>query len=383
MDIVKGKVLIIDDSVLVRSYLTKIFDNAPHLEVCDVASNGETGFRKILLLKPDVVILDLEMNNGNGLYVLQQIEEHIPNALRPFVLIYSTRARYGDPIFKKAIHFGFCDFILKVEGSIEDIIPNLKKAFLPKVTAGVEAKKTRGLLHQKTIQNKESAFSSSIITKDEDGLELPPSGLNALQQILEKKKIRPKIIILGASTGGPQVIRQIVKDLGTEVNIPIVVIQHMPETFTKSFAIELSRSSGLPAYELRHNMSLEKNTIYVFPGGMHGRLNVFGNLFVYYSERKEFSAHPFKPSINLAIEYLIGSFHDHAIYVILSGMGKDGGLGAKALHNRGSLVIAQDKQTSAVWGMPGTVIKEKAADVLLSQDDIGQGIKLALKAYDI
>lgn len=365
----KGQVLIIDDSALVRSYLAKMLLNVPDMELCDTASNGKIGFQKILARKPDVVILDLEMDNGDGLYVLQNIQDQLPLQDRPFVLIYSSRAKPGDPLFRKAIEFGFSDFIMKVQGSPEDIIANLRKAFFDKIRAGIQAKKSRKI------------SPVSPVPTDEPKINVP-HGLGALPVILERKKINPKMLIIGASTGGPLSVSKIMKEMHS-VSVPVVVIQHMPEGFTKSFAEELGRASGLPAHELSHNMQLEKGHIYVFPGGMHGKLSAFGNLFVFYADRQDYIAHPFKPSVNLAVESLVKSMNGHVIFAVLSGMGKDGGLAAKYLHEKGSLVLAQDKESSVVWGMPGAVVKENAADILLSQDELGRGIQMILKTYNI
>ncbi|MGL5955890.1 MAG: chemotaxis protein CheB [Brevinema sp.] len=389
-----GKVLIIDDSLLVRNYLSKTISGIPNLEVIDSVSNGELGFQKILEKRPDVVILDLEMQHGDGLFVLQNIEEQISFDERPFVLIYSSRARYDDPIFKKAIDFGFCDFILKVEGNSETMLNNLKTAFVFKIISGIEAKQTRALLRgggalvsnnplPKTInfpsiEKKTSSPFSLYQTNN-----TTPTGLLSLDKVLQKKIIKPKLLILGASTGGPQVVRSILKQIDSAISIPIVIIQHMPEKFTKSFALELETTSALPVHELRHNMALEKGHAYVFPGGTHGRLNAFGNIYVYYTDRNTYDAHPFKPSVNLAIEHLLHSFNGQVVGAILSGMGSDGAIGMKKLHSMGSLIFAQDEQSSIVWGMPGSTVQQNAVDIILSQDDLGIGIVKALTQYGV
>ncbi|MGL4562580.1 MAG: chemotaxis protein CheB [Brevinema sp.] len=375
-----GKILIIDDSILVRTYLSKMITQTSNLELVASSSNGENGFQQILLYKPDIVILDLEMEKGDGLYVLKQIKNHIPLGEYPFVIIHSTRARHGDPLFKEAIEFGFCDFIVKIEGTPETFLTKLSNTFIPKINAGLEAKEIRELLHP-TPSSPNSSFQS---TKNSTLTEITvPCGLSALPDVLDKKHIKPNILIIGASTGGPQAVRAMLTNLNKNLSIPIIVIQHMPETFTYSFAQELSAVSGLPAYELRHNMRLENGKIYIFPGGVHGKISMFGTFFVYYTDKQEYENHPFKPSINLAINYLMSGFHGHAIYTILSGMGKDGVVGAKQLKDQGSLIIAQDEQSSAVWGMPGAVVKENLADIVLPLNELNKGLKLILETYGI
>ena len=385
-----GKVLIIDDSLLVRNYLSKTLESIPELQIVGMIHNGEIGFQQILLKKPDVVILDLEMKDGDGLYVLRKIEEHLSFEDKPFVIIYSSHVRHDNPVFKKAIDFGFCDFILKIEGTAETIIPNIKKIIVPKIISGIAAKKTRASLSN-TLSSRPTSIAAFSPTITPAPISAPvstaqkktPTGLSNLNTILTKKNIKPKLLILGASTGGPQVIRSILKYINTSLTIPVVIIQHMPEKFTKSFALELNSVSQIPVHELRHNISLEKGHAYVFPGGTHGRLNSFGNLYVYYTDRNNYETHPFKPSINLAIEHLLHSFHGHVVGAILSGMGSDGAIGMQSLHTKGSLIFAQDKNSSAVWGMPGSTVNKNAVDLILSQEDLGKGIALTLNHYGV
>lgn len=381
-----GTVLIIDDSILVRNYLSKTISNVPDIEVIDSIHNGRMGFKKILETLPDVIVLDLEMQDGDGLFVFQNIEEQLSFEDRPFVIIYSSRARYDDPIFKKAIDFGFCDFVLKVEGTADTIIPKLTATLIPKILSGINAKKTRNLLkkrNQLPVTTNAPSKNNTTIPTSNSLVSNIPEGLPSLDLILKRKFIKPKLLILGASTGGPQVVKSILQHIHNEISIPVVIIQHMPEKFTQSFAQQLNDSSSLPVYELRHNMSLEAGHAYVFPGGTHGRLNAFGNIYVYYTDRNNYESHPFKPSIDVAIDHLKQSFNGQVIGAILSGMGSDGAQGMKKLHDTGSLIFAQNEESSIVWGMPGSAIKNHAVDLILSQDDIGIGIVKALKYYGL
>ncbi len=121
------------------------------------------------------------------------------------------------------------------------------------------------------------------------------------------------MLILGASTGGPQIIRNILQKLSAGISIPVVIIQHMPEKFTTSFAMELDKHCSIPVHEVRHNMSLDKGHAYVFPGGTHGRISAFGTMYVYYNDRNNYDAHPFKPSVDVAIDHLLSGFHGNVI----------------------------------------------------------------------
>ena len=201
-----GKVLIIDDSLLVRNYLSKTLESIPELQIVGMIHNGEIGFQQILLKKPDVVILDLEMKDGDGLYVLRKIEEHLSFEDKPFVIIYSSHVRHDNPVFKKAIDFGFCDFILKIEGTAETIIPNIKKIIVPKIISGIAAKKTRASLSN-TLSSRPTSIAAFSPTITPAPISAPvstaqkktPTGLSNLNTILTKKNIKPKLLILGRS----------------------------------------------------------------------------------------------------------------------------------------------------------------------------------------
>ncbi|MGL5253465.1 MAG: chemotaxis protein CheB [Brevinema sp.] len=367
----KGKILVIDDSLVVQNYMSKVLANLPDLEQCGFATNGIFGFQKIKSTNPDVVVLDLEMDKGNGLYVIKEIETHIPPKDRPYIIIHSTRSMHGDPMFMEAMKYGFCDFMLKIQGRADTLLANARGAMLLKIRSAVKVRRLR---------TKSSNFSPSPSSPSTTSVENSniPHGLSNLEDIITNIQTKPQLLVIGASTGGPGVICNISKHL-KDIKIPVVVIQHMPETFTRSFALELGKLSGLPSVELTHNMALERGRIHVFPGGAHGRLSSFGNLLVYYSDYQNYIAHPFKPSINLAIESLCCSFTGTTLGVILSGMGKDGALAMKTLRQQGSFIIAQDKLSSAVWGMPGSAVAEDAVDLILSEDDIGLGIRRILE----
>ena len=372
----KGKILVIDDSLVVQNYMGKVLTNLPDLEQCGFATNGTSGFQKIKLTNPDVVVLDLEMENGNGLYVIREIESHIPQKDRPYIIIHSTRSMHGDPMFMEAMKYGFCDFMLKVEGRADTLLANVRAVMLLKIRSAVKVRRLRSSTSNLTVS---SQPSSSPVSVNESRI---PEGLSQIEVLAPHIECKPQILIIGASTGGPGVICNICRHL-SGIKIPVVVIQHMPESFTRSFAIELGKLSGLPSVELAHNMPLERGRIHVLPGGCHGRLNSYGKLFVYYSDYQNYVAHPFKPSINLAVETLCSSFTGAALGVILSGMGKDGALAMKTLRQQGSFIVAQDRHTSAVWGMPGAAVAEDAVDLILSDSDIGVGVRRILESCNL
>ena len=279
-------------------------------------------------------------------------------------------------MFMEAMKYGFCDFMLKVEGRADTLLANARGAMLLKIRSAVKVRRLRSVSSNLTISSHPSSSSPVI---DDSRV---PEGLSQIEILAPNIKAKPQILVIGASTGGPGVICNICRHL-SGIKIPVVVVQHMPESFTRSFAIELGKLSGLPSVELSHNMPLERGRIHVFPGGCHGRINSYGKLFVYYSDYQNYTAHPFKPSINLAVETLCSSFTGTALGVILSGMGKDGALAMKTLRQQGSFIVAQDRHTSAVWGMPGAAVAEGAVDLILSDSDIGVGIRRLLESCSL
>lgn len=355
----KIKVLIIDDSVLIRKYVTQILSEISDIEVIGSAPNGKIGLQKIFLYKPDVVILDIEMPEMNGLEVLRYLKEKVEPKDRPHVIVFSSVVEEGSPTTWEALSLGAKEIILKPDSPIYQNLDEVKKEFTLKI---------EGLYYQTQAALFPTPREESTAIKVRESLE-------SLQIVMKEKPIAPQIVAVGSSTGGPNAIRAILDNLG-ELSVPMVIAQHMPALFTGEFAKNLSVAYHRPVKELAEGEALENGVIYICPGGYHARLSLENNRLVYHRDERNYEEFFFKPSVDIFLESLRVALGHKMLVVILSGMGKDGAIETPKLRQQGAIVIAQDQKTSVVWGMPGNAVKHNGVDVVLPVQDIGRAITM-------
>ncbi|MFN4217255.1 MAG: chemotaxis-specific protein-glutamate methyltransferase CheB [Brevinematales bacterium] len=359
MSVRKIKVLIVDDSVLIRKYVTQILSEIPDIDVVGSAPNGKIGLQKIFLYKPDVVILDIEMPEMNGLEVLRYLKEKVEPKDRPHVIVFSSVVEEGSPTTWEALLLGAKEIILKPDSPIYQNLEEVKKEFILKI---------EGLYYQT------QAIVSPALREESTSVRVRES-LESLQILMKEKPLVPQVVAVGSSTGGPNAIRTILDNLG-ELSVPMVIAQHMPALFTGEFARNLSAAYHRSVRELVEGEVLENGVIYICPGGYHARLFLENNRLVYHRDDKNYEEFFFKPSVDIFLGSIREVLGHKVLVVILSGMGKDGSIEAPKLRQQGAIVIAQDQKTSVVWGMPGNAVKHNGVDVVLPVQDIGKAITM-------
>ncbi|MGI9213612.1 MAG: protein-glutamate methylesterase/protein-glutamine glutaminase [Methylococcaceae bacterium] len=341
----KIKTLIVDDSALMRNLLTQILSSAPDIEVVGTASDPYDARDKIKRLNPDVLTLDIEMPRMNGLTFLSNLMR-----LRPMpVIMLSSLTQEGADITMQALANGAVDFIPK-----------------PELNTGYELEHyARELISKIRI-----ASASRVREYSLSGMELlnPNPNANPSTEIIKttvKANTHPSIVIaVGASTGGTEAIKQVVCNLPSETP-PILISQHLPLAFSASFARHVDRSSQMRAQLAENGMVLESGNIYIAPGGQHLRV-----------KRKERTRHIIeldngkpvnrhKPSVDVMFYSVSEVFGSRCLGILLTGMGADGALGLKIMHDAGASTMVQDEHTSIVWGMPGEAHRLGAADYVL------------------
>ncbi len=363
----KVKVLIIDDSVLVRKYLSQILGELDNIEVLATAPNGKIGLQKIFMLKPDIVILDIEMPEMNGLELLKYLWDNVPAENRPFVIMFSSLVEEGSAETFEALSYGAEDFIKKPEGQVYENIDFLKKEFDIKIKALYETR----IEKQIVIPEKEI-----YIKKEEQPVQPKEAvfyGIENLDKVLAKKPIRPELIAIGSSTGGPVAVRKIFDHLDN-IKVPVVVAQHMPAGFTNEFAKNLSSIYKREVYELAEGNVLKKGVVYICPGGSHSKIIKLDGELIYKSDNNNYEGFFFRPSVDIFFRSIHEAVGRNVVAVILSGMGRDGSIESVILRRSGAIVIAQDKESSVVWGMPGNSVKNGGIDIVIDIKDIGTAI---------
>ncbi len=364
----KIKVLIVDDSVLVRKYVSQILSELDNIEIVGLASNGQIALQKIYLYKPDVVILDIEMPEMTGLELLKHVKEKSDNTGGIFFIMFSSLLEEGSSIIFEALSYGAADFIKKPVGPISGNLEYLKREFDLKI---------KGLYQGKREMKSWHTFEHEVIKKDlkhetpDDVVE----GLEKLEDVFKKKEIKPELIAIGSSTGGPVAVRSILDNL-LELPVPLVIAQHMPAGFTTEFAKNLKSIYHREVAELSDGAILEKGIVYICPGGFHSRINKADGNLIYQSDANNYEGIFFKPSLDIFFHSLMESVGKNMAGIVLSGMGKDGSHESVHLRKMGALMIAQDQESSVIWGMPGNSVKSGGIDIIINIKDIGEAINL-------
>lgn len=344
------RVLVVDDSTLFRKVVRDALVSEPGVEVVGTAANGQIALQKIADLKPDVVTLDVEMPEADGLDVLRELRKL---ASPPTVLMISSLTRDGAEMTTKALRLGAMDFILKPEfESLEENRAQLQSDLLPHIR----------LIAQRTGARRAAPRPTPGPTSA-----APPI---AIRRPLPTGPIRPpQIIALGISTGGPAALSTFMPRIPASLPVPMVIVQHMPPIFTRSLADDLNLSCQIRVREGEAGNRLCPGVAYIAPGGKQMRLSPTPNgpVIELTDDPPEKSCRPSADYLFRSVAQLYGS---RALGVIMTGMGDDGMLGCRALKAEGARVIAQDQATSVVYGMPRAVVEAGLADVVSSLDEI-------------
>lgn len=345
MTVSKIRVLIVDDSALMRKKIAEIINSSPDCEVIGLARDGYEALNVIQSLKPDVVTLDLQLPKMDGLTCLVYIMSEWPTP----VIVLSAFTTEGSKIAVKALEYGAIDFIAKPEGVISPGIHKINKELLNKIR----------------LASKVPVENLKILSAQK---------ANSLKQ--EPRKGTPKIVLLGASTGGPRAVMQILRELPANFPAAIIVIQHMPKYFIPSFVQRLNEQCDLDVKEAEDEDSIIPGRVLVAPGGYLMEV-------VKANESKNFTAkislvetslQHLSPSIDAVFSSAAQTFGTHTLGIILTGMGKDGTKGCVEIKQCGGTTIAEDESSCIVFGMPAAAIAAQAIDSVLPLDQIAKAI---------
>ncbi len=335
----KIKVLIIDDSALIRSLMREIINGQPDMEVVGQAPDPLTAREMIKQLNPDVLTLDVEMPRMNGLEFLEKLMR-----LRPMpVLMVSTLTEKGNEITLKALELGAVDFITKPGVGVTDGLGELSDEIGDKIRAAARARIRRHALN-----------------------EAPPDRPHPLTgHILNTTE---KIVFVGSSTGGTEALKEFLTRMPA-TSPAVMITQHMPEAFTRSFAQRLNGLSAMTVKEAEHNERVVPGHAYIAPGHSHLSLRKSGAY--YYTELSQAApVNRHRPSVDVLFDSAAKIAGPNALGVIMTGMGKDGAVGMLAMRQAGAYTIAQDEASCVVFGMPKAAIDLGAAVEVTSLNDI-------------
>lgn len=353
------RVLVCDDSAVMRKVLTRLIQSEPGFVVIDTARNGRDAVEKTRLLKPDAVTLDIEMPELDGLSALKQIMDECPTP----VLMCSSLTTEGSHAALRALEAGAVDFLAKDAAQLSAGDSDLRDELLRKLRGLRESKPTKP---RRRLGVPASASLAGVGAAKASG----GGGAGALPTF------RPgqfDAVLLGSSTGGPPVLEAIFTSLPASLCVPIVVAQHMPLLFTKSMSERLGQMCNVRVAHGEDGVLLQRGTVYITPGGSHGRVRRVGA-----SLRLEVGPEPatalYKPSVDELLFSGARVLGSRCLAVVVTGMGEDGLQGGRELVNRGGTIIAQDQETACIWGMPRAVTEAGLVAANLNPAQIGAAL---------
>jgi two-component system chemotaxis response regulator CheB len=329
-------VLVCDDSTFMRRAITTMLSSDPKVNVVDTAKNGREAVELAMKHRPDVITLDVEMPEMDGLTALREIMAKCPTS----VIMLSSLTTEGSRAAMQALRLGAADVLAKDQSQISTKIMSLQNDLLSRVHALAESKPVR-----------------TVPVKRETGtLNFRPGQFD--------------LVVIGSSTGGPPVLEKILTRVPAGSRVPIVVAQHMPCVFTKSMAERLNTQCGVPVRHGDDKMPIEPGAVHIAPGGMNTHLRKAGSRLTMHVSRDP-EGTVYYPSANVLFQTAAETCGKRVLAIVLTGMGDDGVRGAKVLADVGGVILAQSAETCVVYGMPKAVTQSALATESLSPEQIG------------
>jgi two-component system, chemotaxis family, protein-glutamate methylesterase/glutaminase len=341
----KIRVLVVDDSVVIRRMVSDVLSGEPDIEVAGTAADGRIALQKIEQVNPDILTLDVEMPVMDGLETLKQLRKS--NRRLP-VIMFSTVTERGASATMDALALGASDYVTKPAnvGSAAAALEKIRAELIPKIRAHVL---------QTATSSTTRLFSMAAAHKAQ-----LTSTLAAPRPIAS----RVEIVAIGTSTGGPNALADLVPLLPSTFPVPVVIVQHMPPIFTKYLADRLSSKSQIPVMEAVNHQELLPGHAYIAPGDFHMVMERSKD-GVRIRTQQEQPENSCRPAVDALFRSVAEVYRGDTLAVIMTGMGQDGLRGCGRIREAGGHILAQDEATSVIWGMPGYVATAGLADVIL------------------
>lgn len=341
----KIKVAVVDDSAFMRKVITDFINTHEDMEVVAKFRNGKDLLMQVDNYKPDIITLDIEMPVLNGLETLKALKDL---GMKYPVIMLSSLTSQNSVHTIECLELGAMDFVEKPSGTVFLSSDVFRDNLTEKIYAIV---RNRNKIMSKTITPKK--IIPIIKSK--------PGGIDA--------------VIIGASTGGPRALQTVLTKIEGDIGVPILVVQHMPKGFTKAFADRLNGICQLKTVEAEDNMKIEKNTIYIAPGGYHMTVGADNRI----KNNLEPSIWGVRPAVDKLFESAVKVYGGNLLSVILTGMGRDGAAGTVQVKDAGGITVAEDESTCTIYGMPKAAYETGKVDIVLQLQDISEKINYIVK----
>jgi len=365
------RVLVVDDAAFFRRVLSDALATLPGVEVVGSAANGRLALQKVRELRPDLVTLDIEMPEMDGLAVLDELRR---SGQSVEVIVVSAVSRRGGELTLRALAKGALDFITKpADSTPEKSRESLIRELAPLVRAITSRLEIPSILRSNGSASPK--VPAAVRTLPAANPLAPNPAATSLNQIAGRMQrlsglAKPEMILIGVSTGGPVALSWLLPAIPADIGVPILIVQHMPAVFTQALADDLDSKSSVRVREAVHLESPQPNVAYIAPGGRHMRLALApdGRPLI------QITDDPPENNCRPAVDYLFRSaakcFPGRVLAVILTGMGSDGTIGLRLLKRHGCFVIAQDEASCVIYGMPRAAVEAGVTDAVLPLDAI-------------
>jgi two-component system chemotaxis response regulator CheB len=349
----KARVLIVDDAVVVRRLVTDILSAEPDLEVVGAAANGRIALAKIPQVNPDLVTLDMEMPEMDGITTLRALRKLYPKLP---VIMFSTLTSRGAGATLDALSAGASDYVTKPAnvGSIMAGMQSVRSELVPKIRAFCP---WLGEVAAETSTRQKAT---------------PPKPSTA------RTFARPEVLAIGVSTGGPNALAALLPRFPQNFPLPIVIVQHMPPLFTRHLATRLSSQCKFEVVEAAAGDVLRPGKAWIAPGDFHMTLKRQGSSTVIQLDQRP-PENSCRPAVDVLFRSVAERYGAHTLSVVLTGMGQDGLRGCEQIHQLGGRILVQDEASSVVWGMPGAVARAGLADAIVPLDRLSEVIERAAR----
>ena len=342
------RILIVDDSVVVRKLVSDQLGDVPGLEVMGSAPNGKIALQKIERDRPDLVVLDVEMPVMGGLETLREIKKRDRSIV---VVMFSSFTTAGAQVTVDALTLGAEDYVAKPSDLLS-------------AGAGAQAIRTELVAKIRLLTGAKQAVPTAAKA---------PAAPTAPAPAAAAPPRRVDVVAIGSSTGGPNALAELFSRFPANLPVPILIVQHMPAVFTPHLAERLSRESVLTVQEAEEGLRALPGHAYIAPGGRHLTVSRRAD-HVFLHLNDDPPVHSCRPAADVLFSSVQEAFGNRALAVVLTGMGEDGLVGAQGIHDAGGRVLIQDEASSVVWGMAGAVARVGIADAALPLEDLAEEI---------
>lgn len=344
------RVLVVDDSVVIRRLVSDVLSADPDVEVVGTAVNGRLALHKLEQLQPDLVTMDVEMPEMDGVEAVRQIRA---GGSRVPVIMFSTLTERGATATLDALAAGASDYVTKPAnmGSVSLSIEQVRTSLIPRI---------------KALVPRAPSVPSSLAGR------VAARPVQKVVQIRPRTSSRPRLLVIGSSTGGPDAVTLLLNAL-PRLDVPVAIVQHMPPVFTRQLAARLDRQVPYEVREAEHGVVMQPGVVHVAPGDHHLRVALRNDRLVT-ALAQDAPVNYCRPAVDVLFRSAVEAVGGGVLAVVLTGMGSDGCKGAEHIVHAGGAVLAQDQETSVVWGMPGAVATAGLAEEVLPLAEIGPAV---------